>query len=196
MPFPGLMHGVCPGSFWEGRWRGCCELGQPQGLVTFLECLPTASGLPLRLWDRSAEQQRAPETCVCSLISVPSRVLVWGELALEAGGTRAQAGGDLRACSSSVALQLWASVCMTQPHPPVGFREHRGTAGKGPHSLRLLATRSSTHLFSLGPDSALVVGHQARHQAGRGSWEKDGVCWARLTHSCPHGTGQGAPGLP
>ena len=154
-----------------------------------LSVSPQASGLPLRLWDRSAEQQRAPEAHVSALILVPSRMLVLGELALEAGG-------DLRACSSSVALQLWASVCVMQPHPPVGFREHQGTAGKGPHSLRLLESRSSTHLFSLGPDPALVVGHQARHQAGRGSWEKDGACWAWLTHSRPHGTGQGAPGLP
>lgn len=78
LPFPGLTHGICPGSFWGGRWRGCCELGQPQGLVTFLECLPTASGLPLRLWDRSAEQQRAPETCVCSHLGTIQGVGVGG----------------------------------------------------------------------------------------------------------------------
>lgn len=196
LPFPGLTHAVCPGSFWEDRWRGCCELGQPQGLVTFLECLsPPASGPSLRLWDGSTEQQRAPEARVCSLISVPSRVLVSGELALEAGGTRAPSRGRSRACSSSGALQLWARVCMMQPHPPVGFREHWGTAGKGPHSRRLLESGSCPRL-SLGPDSALAVGLQARHQAGGGSWEKDGACWAWRTHSRPRGTEQGAPGPP
>lgn len=89
-----------------------------------LSVSPQASGLPLRLWDRSAEQQRAPEAHVSALILVPSRMLVLGELALEAGG-------DLRACSSSVALQLWASVCVMQPHPPSRLQRTPGNSRQG-----------------------------------------------------------------
>ena len=156
---------------------------------------PPASGPSLRLWDRSTEQQRAPEACVCSLISVPSRVLVSGELALEAGGTRAPSRGRSRACSSSGALQLWARVCVMQPHPPVGFREH-GSSRQGASLTEASRERVLPSPLSLGPDSALVVGHQARPQAGRGTWEKEGARWARRTHSRARGTEQGAPGPP
>lgn len=45
--------------------EGCYKLGQPQGLETFPGCPLPATVPALRLWHRSAEQQRAPEACLC-----------------------------------------------------------------------------------------------------------------------------------
>lgn len=52
--------------------------------MTFREHPLPASVPSLRLWDRSAEQQRAPEACVCS----PHRGAIM-VLPLEEGGTQA-----------------------------------------------------------------------------------------------------------
>lgn len=196
LPFPGLTHGVCPGSFWEGRWRGFCELGQPQGLVTFLECLPTSlRAVPQAVGQECWTAEGTRGLCLLLHLGVIQGVGVGG------GGLGGRWHSGPKQGAISGLLLFWGTAVVGKglhdaASPTSRLQRTLGNSRQGASLTEASRERVLPSPLSLGPDCALVVGHQARHQAERGSWEKDGACWAQRTHSRPHGTEQGAPGPP